>query len=303
MELKYIEVFCAVVELKSFSKAAQALSLTQPTISIHIKALEEEFGARLLDRLGRAVMPTQDGEILYRYAKEIVHLKESAQQALAHVNERMSGRLRIGASTIPGEYLMPRLLAKFGAQYPEVFPTLRIGDSEDIHQKVIQGEVDLGIIGAVVKDKNIISREFLDDELVLVGPADYAFSALGREELKKAPLIVRETGSGSRSSLSEQLGKAGISLESLRVVAEIGSSQALIQCIKSGMGLAFISRLCVVEEIRRGELKAIKVKGISIARRFHIITHRLRADSRISRAFIEHLLGDRAEDPARRRPR
>ena len=122
MELKYIEIFCAVVELKSFSKAAQALHLTQPTISIHIKALEDEFSTRLLDRLGRTVSPTQDGEILYRYAKEIMSLKENARLAMERVSGTVGGKLAIGASTIPGEYIVPKLLAQFKQCVPRCIP-------------------------------------------------------------------------------------------------------------------------------------------------------------------------------------
>ncbi len=289
MELKYIEIFCAVVELKSFSKAAQLLHLTQPTISIHIKALEDEFKTKLLDRFGRTIRPTQDGEILYRYAKEIVNLKENARLAMERLSGTMSGRLIIGASTIPGEYLLPRFLSQFKKAYPEVVPTLKIGDSRDIQESVLQGEVDLGIIGTQAKDKNIISRKFLADELILVAPCRYKNSVLNRSELKTVPLLIRETGSGSRASIEMHLNKAGVTLENLNIVAEIGSSQALIQAVKSGMGLAFTSKLSVANDLQQKILKAVQLKGTRMARNFHIITHRLRHHSRICTTFIEFL--------------
>jgi len=289
MELKYIEIFCAVVELKSFSKAARALHLTQPTISIHIKALEDEFGAKLLDRFGRTIMPTQDGEILYRYAKEIVNLKENARLAMERLSGTMRGKLIIGASTIPGEYILPQFLSQFKIAYPDVFPSLKIGDSNYIHESVLQGKVDLGIIGAPSKDKNIITRKFLDDELILVAPSTYKNSVLPRSELKTAPLLVRETGSGSRASIEMHLKKAGIALENLNIAAEMGSSQALILAVKSGMGMAFTSRLSVANDIQQKTLKAVQLKGIRMARNFHIITHRLRHHSRICTTFIEFL--------------
>jgi len=289
MELKYIEIFCAVVELKSFSKAAKALYLTQPTVSIHIKALENEFSTKLLDRLGRTIMPTQDGEILYRYAKEIMNLKENARLAMEQISGVMRGTLAIGASTIPGEYILPQFLARFKKAYPEVFPVLRIGDSHDILEIVLRGEVDVGIIGTAIKDKNIISRKFHKDELILIAPGKYKASVLKKGELKAVPLLMRETGSGSRASLVEHLKKIGLVLESLNIVAEIGSSQALIQAVKSGMGLAFISQLSVANEIRRKDLKHVKLKGVSVTRSFYIITHRLRFNSRICRTFIEFL--------------
>jgi DNA-binding transcriptional LysR family regulator len=289
MELKYIEIFCAVVEMKSFSRAAKALGLTQPTISVHIKALEEEFSTRLLDRLGRTVIPTQEGEILYRYAKEIVNLKEHARLAMENVGSLVRGRLIVGASTIPGEYILPRFLAEFVQAYADVFPTLIIGDSNAIYESVLRSEVDVGIIGSAVKDRNIISKKFLDDELILVAPSDYKASLINKDELMKAPLLMRETGSGSRVSVEEHLKKNSLEIEKLNVIAELGSSQALIRAVRSGMGLGFLSRLSVENEIKQKNLKAVKLKGISITRRFHIITHRLRFNSRICRTFIEFL--------------
>jgi DNA-binding transcriptional LysR family regulator len=290
MELKYIEIFCAVVELKSFSKAARALHLTQPTVSIHIKALEEEFSTRLLDRFGRTVRPTQDGEILYRYAKEIMALKTNARLAMERLSESMSGRLIIGASTIPGEYILPHYLSRFKSAYPDVFPMLKIGDSKEIHESVLQGRVDLGVIGTKSRDKNIVTRKFLDDELILIAPTSFRDSVLSRGALKLIPLLMRETGSGSRASVEEHLRKVGIDLDSLNIAAEIGSSQSLIQAVKAGMGLAFTSRLSVTNEIQQKNLKTIKLKGIRMVRNFQIISHRLRHHTRLCSAFMEFLM-------------
>lgn len=289
MELKFIEIFCAVVELKSFSKAARMLGLTQPTISVHIKTLEDEFSTKLLDRLGRTVIPTQNGEILYRYAKEIVGLKENARQAMESVSGSVRGRLVVGASTIPGEYILPKLLAKFVHAYPDVLPTLIIGDSSFIYGSVLRSEVDLGVIGSSVKDRNIMSRKFLDDELILVARPDFKPAALNADELRKVPLLMREVGSGSRVSTEENLKKHNLPPENLKIIAEMGSSQALIQAVKSGMGLAFLSRLSVETDLRQQSLKAVKLKGLRITRAFHIITHRLRFNSHLSRTFIDFL--------------
>jgi DNA-binding transcriptional LysR family regulator len=290
MELKYIEIFCAVVELKSFSKAALALHLTQPTVSIHIKALEDEFSTKLLDRLGRTIQPTQDGAILYRYAREILNLKEGARLAMERISGTVSGAFAIGASTIPGEYILPHILARFREEYPDVFPALKIADSRNICQSVLDGTVDIGVIGTAIKDKNLTTRRFLDDELILVAPPAFRGSVLGKNEITAIPLVVRETGSGSKASLEENLKKIGLALGDLQIVGEMGSSQALIQAVKSGMGFAFLSSLSVADEIERGTLKAVKLKGISITRNFYIITHRLRFSTRICTTFIDYLL-------------
>ncbi len=289
MEMKYLDIFCKVVELKSFSKAAVALHITQPTVSIHVKALEDEFSAKLLDRLGKKVIPTQAGEILYRYAKEIARLKEEARLALDQLSGRMRGRLLVGASTIPGEYIMPRLLGSFKKLYPEVMPVLRVADTGDVYAMVLNGTVDVGVVGYVTKDRNIVSRTFLDDEMILVASPGMRTRMIDKEALLDLPLLQREIGSGSRSSLEASLREGGIEPASLNIVAEMGSTQAMIQAVKSGMGVAFISRLAVMGDIEKRTLREIKVKGLSIKRKFYIITHRLRADSPITKTFLQFL--------------
>ena len=168
MELRYLEIFCKVVELKSFSKAAEALFLTQPTISNHIKALEDEVGIQLLDRLGRNVLPTKAGEVLYKYAREIVRLKSNAIQELNEFMGNVKGSLIIGGSTIPGEYILPEYIARFKKGYPNIAVTLRLGDTQDIINLLIDGNIEMGIVGSRTDDKRIDRREFLNDELILV---------------------------------------------------------------------------------------------------------------------------------------
>ncbi len=293
MELKYIEIFCAVVEQKSFSKAARSLCLTQPTVSIHIKALEDEFSTRLFDRMGRSVHPTQAGETLYRYAKEIIRIKDQAQLAMEKLSGGMTGRLIVGASTIPGEYLLPPLLARFKEHNEGILPTLKIGDSGDIYQSVLQGDVDVGIVGAAIKNSNIVSRKFLDDELVLVAASEREESSMDAKKLQGVPILIRESGSGTRTAFEKHLDGMGVKIEKLNVVAEMGSSQALIQAVRSGMGLAFISRISVQKDIDQKTLKIVPFKGSALSRNFYIITHRLRYRSRLCKSFIDFLLNNK----------
>jgi len=293
MELKYIEIFCAVVEHKSFSKAARSLCLTQPTVSIHIKALEDEFSTRLFDRMGRNIIPTQAGETLYRYAKEIIRVKDQAQLAMEKLSGGMNGRLIIGASTIPGEYILPPVLGRFKQQYRGIVPVLKIGDSDDIYRSVLQGDVDVGIVGAAVKNSNIISRKFLDDELVLVSAFEREDSGMNARKLKEVPLLIRESGSGTRSAFEKHLERIGVALEDLDVVAEIGSSRALIQAVRSGMGMAFLSRISIQKDISQKTLKIVPYKGPALLRNFYIITHRLRYRSLICKSFIDFLLNNK----------
>jgi DNA-binding transcriptional LysR family regulator len=161
---------------------------------------------------------------------------------------------------------------------------------------VLRGEVDLAVIGMAVKDKNIILQKYLGDEIVLAAPAGYKASILQRDDFRSVPLLVREKGSGSRSSLEEHLNRIGLTLDSLNIIAEIGSSQALIQAVKAGMGLAFASQISIRDEIERGTLKAVKVKGILVQRNFYVLTHRLRYNSLLCRSFIKFLTQSGAEE-------
>lgn len=291
VELRYLEIFCKVVEHGSFSKAAESLYLTQPTVSIHIKALEDELSTKLLDRLGRKVVPTSAGEILYGYARNIVRFKDEARLALDQFSGGMKGTLFVGASTIPGEYIIPAYLARFKAMYPEVYPSLRIADTREICRSVLDGAVDIGIVGSFVKERNIVTEEFLDDELVLVAPKDFKKDVVTKKELKGLPLILREQGSGSRASLEESLKQGGVKTEDLNIAGEIGSTQAMVLAVASGMGLSFISRLAAGGAAKHGLLREVKVQGLRIKRHFYVITHRVRFISPVSKAFVEFLRG------------
>ena len=155
MDLRQLEVFCKVVELKSFSRAAEAIFLTQPTVSQHVSALESFFNLQLLDRMGKEILPTHAGELLYQYAQEILHLKEKACQSLSHYAGKKSGHLRVGASTIPGEYILPALIGSFKEQFPEITVTLSIGDTRQIVDAVTAGRIEIGVVGAKIRSEHL----------------------------------------------------------------------------------------------------------------------------------------------------
>ena len=289
MELRYLEIFYKVVELKSFSRAAEALYITQPTVSSHIKTLEDELEIKLLDRLGREIMPTKAGNILYNYAKEIVRLKKEAKQALDQFTGKMSGNFDVGGSTIPGEYIMPSFISQFKKVFPEIIVTLRIGDTKDITSMVLEGKVEIGVVGARIEDARIENREFLKDSLILVAPPSYSKTKISKKDFKNIPLISREKGSGSRKTFEKIIKKNGLESEDLNIVAEMGSTEAVKQSVKSGLGLSVVSRLAVQGELANNELKEIKVSHLSIVRSFYIITHKLRVKSPLCQAFLKFL--------------
>jgi DNA-binding transcriptional LysR family regulator len=301
VDLRRLEVFVKVAELGSFSRAAEALFLTQPTVSEHVRALEDEVGVTLLDRLGRGAAPTRAGELLLGYARRLLALSREAQQALEHFQGRMSGELVVGGSTIPGEYVLPALIGQFKMKYPDISVSLRIGDSRQVTEWVEQGRVELAVVGARPGSRAVDARELMPDELVIVVPANHPWSArktVSLDDLAREPMVMRERGSGSRAALEHVLEQAGVSLQTFRVVGEMGSTQAIKQAVRAGVGVALISRRAVEDECRAGLVHCLKVKDLKVARSFYRVVHRDRTRSPLAQAFLEFLESHRVERPS-----
>jgi len=293
MDIRALEVFCKIVELKSFSKAAEAVYLTQPTVSGHIKNLEEFLGLRLLDRLGREVVPTKAGELLYSYAKQVLALRSQAIQALEGYKGSLKGHLLIGGSNIPGEYILPALLAKFKARYPEISIALRIAGSREIVRGVLEGIYEMGAVGAKFDDGQLVYLKLVEDELILALPAGHPWAkrdAVSLADLLQQPIILREAGSGSRKVLEEALLAHGIDVNALKVVAELGSTEAIRQAVKGGAGVSVISRRAIQEELDRGTLATVPLQDARLTRDFYLVYHKNRSRSPLCEAFITFLL-------------
>jgi DNA-binding transcriptional LysR family regulator len=288
MDLRQLEIFAKVAGLRSFSRAAEALHLTQPTVSEHIRTLEDELGVRLLDRLGRGTGTTRAGLLLLSYATRILALSREAREALEGFQGRMRGELVVGASTIPGEYILPVLLGRFREKFPEVSTTLVIGDSQAVVDWVVEGRVEVGVVGARLPRRGLEFRELMPDEEVVVVPAGHPWQGraeISLDELAGAPLLIRERGSGTRAALEKALERAGIDLGALRIVGEIGSSQAIKQAVKAGMGITIISRIAVEEDCRQGLIAFLRVRDLAVTRAFHLLTHQERSRSPVAEAF------------------
>ena len=292
MDLRRLEIFAKVAELGSFSRAAEALFLTQPTVSEHIRALEDELGVQLLDRLGRGATPTRAGHLFLGYASRILGLAREARQAIDQFQGRMSGELVVGGSTIPGEYLLPAWIGEFKAKYPDISITLLIGDSRQVTEWIEDGRVELAIVGARPASRAVESRELMTDELVVVVPAGHPWSAresVALADLRDEPMIVRERGSGSREATERALAAVGLDLGAFRVAGEMGSTQAIKQGVRAGLGISLISQRAVQDECRSQLLHCVKVRDLRVARAFHLITHRDRSRSPLAIAFLEFL--------------
>ena len=294
MDLRQLEIFAKVAEMGSFSRAAEALHLTQPTVSEHIRALEDELGVRLLDRLGRGTATTRAGQLLLSYASRILALAREARQALEGYQGRIRGELVVGGSTIPGEYLLPAVIGRFREKFPDVSTTLVIGDSQTVVDWVVDGRVELGVVGARLPQRGLEFQDLSPDEEVVVIPAGHPWQGRAQvtlEELVREPLLTRERGSGTRAAFESALERAGVDLGTLRIAGEMGSNQAIKQAVKAGMGITVLSRIAVEEESRQGVLAFLRVQDLAVTRGFYVVTHRERSRSPVAEAFRRVLGG------------
>jgi DNA-binding transcriptional LysR family regulator len=292
MDFRQLEVFAGVYELRSFSRTASSLRLTQSTVSEHVRLLEEELGTRLFDRLSRETVPTRAGELLYSYARQMLALRSQARQAVDDFLGQIAGTLLAGASTIPGEYVLPAVIGRFRERHPRVAITLQISDSRGIVQAVLDGQVDVGVVGADPGNRGLETRALMPDELVLVVPPGHRWSGrpeVSVDELKTEPLIVREAGSGSRQALERALEATGCSLGEMQIIADIGSTSAIKQAVKAGVGVSVMSRRAADDECRHGLIACVKLKDLVVTRHFYVITHASRSRSPLCRAFLEFL--------------
>jgi DNA-binding transcriptional LysR family regulator len=292
MDLWQLKIFCKVIELKSFSRAGNAVHLSQPTISSHIKELEDHFGCRLIDRLSKEAVPTKAGELLHGYAKRMLSLRHETETALAEFNGKIKGRLIIGGSTIPGTYLIPQLIGDFKKKYPDVIVCLNIGDTENILEGILNGSLELGVVGAKADNPKIAQKKLIEDEMRLIIPANHQWAAKKRVSLKMLltePFIVRERGSGTLKSLQQSLSHEGHHLDELKIIAELGSTQAICQGIKSGIGVSILSSLAVSGDLQARKLIALEVDGLNLKRNFYLTWHRSRSPSPLNRTFVKFL--------------
>lgn len=293
MDLKLLEIFCCVVEEKSFSKAAQRLELAQPTISGHIKALETYFGTLLFDRLGREVRPTGAGELLYSQGRQIIALKRSVIEGMQRYLDRLEGQLRVAASNIPGEYLLPRFLGHFRELHPRIQVQVVISDSQAVIEGVGQGHYEIGFVGARPAQPGFKFERFASDRLVLVVPHSPSWEgvdSISLIELARKPLLLREPGSGTRLMLEQRLHERGHRFVDFYVVAELGSTAAIKEAIKAKVGCSILSELAIQTELAAGLLKTVQIRELgNIERDFFWVIDPRRTTSPLCEIFLDAL--------------
>lgn len=272
MDFRQLEAFIAVVECKNFSKAAERLYLTQPTISAHIRSLEKELETILIRRTTKTFQVTYDGERFYRYAVRLVELKDAAVQ---DINKATKMIIRLGASTIPSTYLLPQLLPAFRKRYPSVYFDVRQGDSSYVEERILDGSLDIGLIGTKPQSDDCQYEVFCQDELVIATPATKRFIQMKAQnvsiqELLKEPIIMREKGSGTQKEASRYLEKIKISTEKLNIVTYINDPESIKGMIVNGMGISMISGFAAQDLEERGQILTFKPEPAS-KRNFYII--------------------------------
>jgi DNA-binding transcriptional LysR family regulator len=265
-------------------------------VSEHIRHLETHLDVRLFDRLGREVVPTRAGEILYNYARRMLNLKREASRTLELYRGKISGDLELGGSTIPGQYILPALIGRFKENFADIFIKLVIADTMKITNMVLDGGLELGVVGAKMKNNKLQFEQLFDDELVLAVSPHHHWakrSAISLEELPQAPFIMREHGSGTRMTMLDILEQEGLDSQKLQVVAEMGSTDAIRQAIKAKVGVSILSYRAIADELQFEQLCHISINGLSFTRHFYLVTHKKRSRSPLGQAFVDYLIENR----------
>jgi len=294
LDLHKLEVFHWVAEYKSFSAAARHLSLRQPTVSAHVRELEEQLGIKLFNRFGGKVAPTSCGELLLGSARQVLKLKQDALTSLDRFQGKVAGDLVVGGSNIPGEYILPPKLAAFISIYPDAKPLLRIGDSAGIVQAVLDGAVEIGFVGFKKNDHRLAFEKVWKDEMVLVVGRNHPWARAKSIEVKQLAtqgFISREGGSGTLRSFTTLLARKGRKPEqTLNVLMELGSTEAIKEALLAGSGFSILSRHSIQRELHDRALCAVPIRGLGrLERDFYRVVHRQRALSPVSHAFIDFL--------------
>ena len=292
MDLWHLKIFQKVIEYKGFTNASRVVNLTQPTISSHIKELESYYDCRLVDRLGKQALPTKAGELLYDYAGKLLSLFEEIETGMAEFLGKISGGLAVGGSTIPGNYILPQEIGHFLKKFKDVNISIIIGDTGQIIDEILDYKLEIAIVGAKTDLKHIKQKKLIEDEMSLIIRNDHKWASrdhISIDMLFSEPFIIREQGSGTLKSIQQNFSKIGKDVSGLKIIAELGSTAAVIQGIKNNVGVSIFSTKAVAEELAAGTLKALSLKGVNLERNFYLTTHKDRSVSPLCRAFIDFI--------------
>src|SRR3954469_9803867 len=288
MDTRQLAAFCAVVERRSFSQAAERLGVTQPAVSLQVRALEKRLGVQLLDRSGRRVEPTEAGLRLYRGAQRMLQLEEQLLEELVQPEGPLQGTLAIGASTGPAAIVLPLLLCEFQRANPELRVALSVSDTQSVVDLVSERRLELGIVGAARRHRAVTFEPFFRDEVILVTPPGHPFAGktVALDDLAGGPLILMQQGAGVRQMVEDELRKGGRKTRDLDTPLELGLQESVRSAVQGGFGVGFISRRAVESDLASGTLAEARVRGLALAREISIARAAGRAGSSAAQAFV-----------------
>jgi len=290
MDTKQLAAFCVVVERRSFSQAADRLGVTQPAVSLQVRALEKRLGTQLLDRSGRRVEPTEAGWRLYRGAQRLLALEDQLIADVAATSEGdLSGDLVLGASTGPAAIAVPLLLCEFQRANPAVRVFLTVSDTHTVVERVAERELELGIVGASRRHRGVRFEPFFSDQVILACPPGHRFAGrtVTLDELREETLILMQEGAGVRQIVEDALRRNGVRLRDLDVRLELGLQESVRHAVEAGYGVTFISRTAVESELAADTLAEARVEGLDATREISLASAAGRARTRVAEAFVE----------------
>ena len=291
VNLNYLKTFILVVEKQSFSATAKLLYLSQPAVTLQIQALEDSLGMQLLIRKGKSLVLTEAGEIVYQQAKKLLDLWEETQSSVYKISKVVRGKLVIGASTIPGEYILPQLIGGFHHAYPDVEISLEIANTGEIVERTVAGELDLGVIGSFVLHDKLETYRLTEDRLILIVHPNHRWAErenIQVEELKEEQFILRHEGSGTRRVMEQKLKEKGISSKEIKMAMELGTTEAIINGVGGGWGVSFVSHLAAKKALEVGQVKEVNIEDFSIKRDLYLLFSSLKAKKAAVREFIKY---------------
>lgn len=289
MEFDQLRALAAVLEHGSFTRAAEALGLSQSTISFHVKSLEASVGVRLVDRGREGVRPTTSGQMLRGYAIRLLALRQEAQTEIGRHEAGLVGRVTIAASSIPGEYMLPEAIARLRQSHPGVDVVVAVSDSSHALSSLLGSECELAVVGSRPRDRKLDVARYGSDEIVLVAPANPPFDLAADDDLASVPLVLRAEGSGTRAAVADIVARL-VGRDRSGPTIEVGSTQAALRCVLAGLGVAFISRLAVRDALDGGRVVATPLEGIPVTREFFVASRRGATLSNAAAALREILV-------------
>jgi len=294
MDTRQLAAYCAVVERRSFSQAAERLGVTQPAVSLQVRALEKRLGTQLLDRSGRRVEPTEAGWRLYRGAQRMLALEDQIVAGVAASAEgELAGDLVLGASTGPAAIAVPVALCEFQHENPDVRVFLTVSDTHSVVERVAARELELGIVGASRRHRGVRFEPFFSDQVILACPPGHRFAdrTVTLDELREESLILMQEGAGVRQIVEDGLRRQGVRLRELDIRLELGLQESVRRAVEAGFGVTFISRTAVESDLAAGTLVEARVQGLEATREISLVTATGRARSRVAEAFISFARG------------